>query len=180
MGTKGKLSGFDFVKMVEEARTYPDMLEGGPRKVIEILPPIKDPKVEENPHVERKIPDDKITVETHYLSHSKVFVLWRPWEACTRCTTAFQSDILSLPTDGDYICPHTSNDEYRKTVDSFLKGDALITLRESFTLQDGTRCMHMEWLTIDPVQLKKQKQLEREREENQVYPPNLEKAFRKN
>lgn len=169
MNAKGQFSGFDFMQLVNESRTLPEIQNGAPHRIVELPPTENGENLKKNPHVEDEIPDDKITVETHYLSHSRIFVLWRPWETCARC--------LSNAEQTDYCCPHNDNADYRQVVDSCLRGDALIILREAFTLKDGIRCMHLEWLTIDPKFLAEQKRLEEQRRENQVYPPDIERAF---
>ena len=80
---------------------------------------------------------------------SRVYVLWRPWSACSRCLRDLEHGVVALPDDGDYICPHVQNREYEELLDYCLKGDYLIQTQEYITLQDGTRCVHMVWLQLD-------------------------------
>lgn len=179
--SKGSISGFDFMKMVQDSRVIPEVPSGGrPQKIIELLPAIKDGGnlKRDNPFVEDDIPDDKISVPMHYISFSKIFVLWRSWDGCTQCVTDIQAKKVALPDEGSYCCPHTDSVLYKRTVDECLRGDGVITLREAYTLKDGMRCMHMEWLQADPDYLREMERQENLRKENQVYPPDLDKAFR--
>jgi len=182
MNSKGSISGFDFGKMVQDARVIPatSSADGRPQKTIELLPAVVSGEKlkRDNPFVEDDIPEDKIAVPMHYISFSKVFVLWRSWEGCAQCVLDVQAKKVVTPTDGAYCCPHTDSVVYKQTVDECLRGDGVITLREAYTLKDGMRCMHMEWLQADPNYLKEMERLEKLREANQVYPPDLDKAFR--
>lgn len=81
--------------------------------------------------------------------HSKVFVLWRPWTTCTRCLKGVEHGLYELPEEGDHECPHTSVEKFEDILNKGLRGDVLFQTQEYFTLQDGTRCCHMVWLTTD-------------------------------
>ena len=196
MENRGNLSGFDFLQIVEDSRKLPETSSGSPQGVVE-LPPAGDvEKEEKNPFVEHDIPDDRVSVPTHYLSFSKVFVLWKNWEECPKCMEEISKERAireahraeakanGEPFEDDdeedeRTCPHNHRKEYKETIDSCLDGRGVIVLREAFNLKNGTRCMHLEWVEADPEFIKKQKELERVKKENQVYPPDVEGAFRK-
>jgi hypothetical protein len=81
--------------------------------------------------------------------HSKVFVLWRPWTHCARCVRAIEHDEVTLPDEGDHSCPHVQTEDFEDVLNKCLSGDYLIQTQEYFTLQEGTRCVHMVWLALN-------------------------------
>ena len=196
MENRGNLSGFDFLQIVEDSRKLPETPSGSPQGAVE-LPAAKDPeKKETNPFIEKDVPEDKVSVPTHYLSFSKVFVLWKNWEDCGKCAQQIAAEIkereirkadaekrgevfVEEDDDTERVCPHNHRAEYKEVLDRCLRGRGVIVLREAFNLKNGTRCMHLEWVEADPEFLKMKKKLEEERKANQVYPPDVEGAFRK-
>lgn len=81
--------------------------------------------------------------------HSRVFVLWRPWPTCHRCIRGLEHGTYELPDTGDHECPHTMNGEFETVLNQGLRGEILFQTQEYFTLQDGTRCCHLVWLTTN-------------------------------
>jgi len=193
---RGNLSGFDFLQMMEDSRRLPETPTGGPSKAVELPAASEQPSDGVNPFLEHEVPTDKVSVPTHFLSFSRVFVLWKNWEDCAKCieevTTernTFEARKAEAERKGEKFeeeldnrereCPHNHRKEYKETIDRCLRGDGVIVLREAFNLKNGTRCMHLEWLEADPEFVKQQKKIEEERRANQVYPPDVEAAFNK-
>jgi hypothetical protein len=115
----------------------------------------------------------KAGIELSYVSFSKVFVLWRPWEVCSRCSEALQDENnkIKLPDTGDYVCPHVQEKEFKVIKDKCLAGDHLLDRQEYFNLRDGTRCVHISWLEVDPVKMKQLEKLKKVREKmDNIYP----------
>jgi hypothetical protein len=81
--------------------------------------------------------------------HTKVFLLWRPWTACSRCIRDIEHGSILLPDDSDHTCPHVQSEKFEEILNKCLSGDFLIQTQEYFTLQDGTRCVHMVWLELN-------------------------------
>ena len=92
---KGSLSGFDFYQIVEDSRRLPAVDEGRPSGAVE-LPPSQGQKEETNPYIEPDVPQDKVAVPTHYLSFSRVFVLWKNWEDCPKCTVDIADELAAF------------------------------------------------------------------------------------
>jgi len=170
---KGDQSGFNYSELAQKARTLPDTKEGAPSNVVELAPVFKPPKNADSPYIETDVPDDKPALQMHYLSFTKVFVLWRPWEKCKRCITAIDQGTVTLPEQSDYSCPHTQKVAYKEIIDRGLKGNAVLTAKEPFNLPNGTRCVHVEWMEPDPEQKKKIEKEMEERKKNRVYPPDV-------
>jgi len=81
--------------------------------------------------------------------HSKVFMLWKPWTKCYRCMKAVEHGEIVPPEIGDYACPHTMNKEFEDLLNQGLQGNVLFQTQEYFNLQNGERCCHMVWLSLN-------------------------------
>lgn len=117
----------------------------------------------------------KLAMDINCVSFSKVFVLWRPWESCTRCKLDIADDKVVLPETGDYTCPHVQEQEYKAIKDMCLSGEAVLQKEEFFNVRSSdARCVHILWWRLDDASLEKMKQRKRR---DAVYPPNPEAAF---
>jgi len=117
-------------------------------------------------------------LELKYTAHSAVYVLWKPWWKCGRCKRDIEKDETLLPDVGDYNCPHNNTADYKEIVDRCLSGDFIRQQEEFTNLVDGTRTVHIVWLETDPEQMKKLAEAEAAKKAAQVYPPNIEEAFK--
>ena len=173
---KGDTSGFNYAEVASKVRTVTVVESPPPSNVVE-LAQVFGPKLEPkgNPYMEAgPVPDDKVAPEMYYLAFSKVYVIWRPWESCRRCMASIDHGTTVLPEDGDYACPHTDQSKYKDVIDRGLRGDAVLTSKDTFNLADGSRCVHVEWLEPDPVRKRELEKLAKEKAENRVYPPDVE------
>jgi hypothetical protein len=169
---------FDFKQLIIDAQTPPDPVGTGQGTAVE-LPPLFNDKTKGPNLISSEVKEDKVSVEVAMQQHTKVFTLWRPWESCKRCQVALDIDETLLPDDGDYTCPHVQTEEYKKTVDLCLRGDAVLTAKEMFNLPNGSRCVHVEWLVADEASVRKLKKQMEAKKANSVYPPDVEGAFKK-
>lgn len=179
MSFKGDSSGFNYAEIASKARTVPEVTEDGPSNIVELAavfkPPVEWPDSKgQHPYIQTDIPEEKVAPEILFTASSKVFILWRPWERCRRCQQAIDSGHTVLPEIGDYTCPHVENAEYKAVIDKGLRGDAVLTLKEAFNMQDGSRCVHVEWMEPDPVRKKEIEKMMEERKKNRVWPPDVE------
>ncbi len=172
---KGDSSGFNYAEVASKVRTVTVMESPPPSNVVELAQVFKPVPSPVNPYAkEGPVPDDKVSPELYYLSFSKVFVIWRFWESCQRCAQSIAQGATQLPLDGDYTCPHTDKTGYKEVVDRGLRGDAVLTLKDTFNLADGTRCVHVEWLEADPVRKRDLEKMAAEKAKNRVWPPDVE------
>jgi hypothetical protein len=108
---------------------------------------------------------------------TKVFVLWRPWEECSRCTADVSNNIVVVPTTGEYTCPHNQEDEYKNVKDIALRGRYILQREEFFKLKDGTLCAHLVWVSRNKkfiAEATARAAKAKEMLKNQVYPPQVE------
>lgn len=171
---------FDFKQLITEARTPAEIPEVG-QGTAEELPKLFEEPSKTPPIMSTSVAEDKVSIEVAMEQHTRVFTLWRPWEECSRCTLDMGGDNpkVVLPDEGEYECPHVQLEVYKNTVDSCLRGDAVLTAKEMFNLQNGTRCAHIEWMVADPIAMAKLKKDMEEKKKNQVYPPDVAGAFKK-
>lgn len=119
----------------------------------------------------------KLAMDLNCVSFSKVFVLWRPWTSCIRCKLAMAKEGFEFPETGDYRCPHTEEEEYKKTKDMCLRGEAVLQKEEFFNVRsDDSRCVHILWWRLDENSVKKMK---KRASADRVWPPNPEAVFAK-
>lgn len=79
----------------------------------------------------------EITQMTWALDHC-VFVVFRPWETCSRCLGKLKAKTLELPDVGDHVCPHTQIEDYRKLLAERSDGVCRFYETETTTLKNGT------------------------------------------
>lgn len=169
---------FDFKQLVVSAQATPEAPATGQGTAVE-LPPLFDDIPKAPPLVSAEVKEDKVSIDVAMQQHTKVFTLWRPWTECRRCHHAMDANKVELPEDEDYTCPHVQVEEYKKIVNMCLRGDAVLTTKEMFNLQDGSRCVHVEWLIADEDSLRRMKRQMESKKANAVYPPDVEGAFKK-
>jgi hypothetical protein len=173
----GNNSQFDFVGITKQARLASfeesDVPTSG--RAVQLPSLFDTEEVEEkSPYIKEGKPElTKLGVETYMVFNSKVFVLYKPWETCSRCQEAAKAGQLDLDS-GDYTCPHTGNIEYQDIINMTLKGDSVLTTREFFTDMVGVRRVHVEWLTPDEKRKAELLREEKAKKDNQVYPPKLD------
>lgn len=128
--------------------------------------------------VQPKTASDQIAdqIRVHY--SSRVFVLWKPYETCSRCTTDINKGDVVIPEEGEYTCPHNENTEYEKVVNLCLSGKALLQKQEFFNRRESdARCVHIMWMVADPAHIAELERKQKEKEKDVVYPPNPKKVF---
>jgi rubredoxin len=119
----------------------------------------------------------KMSMDLNCVSFSKVLVLWRPWENCPRCKIAMGEGKIEFPEEGDYVCPHTQEKEYKRIKDLCLCGEAVLQKEEFFNVRStDARCVHILWWCLDEASLKR---MNAKKTGDVVYPPNPEAVFAK-
>lgn len=159
-----------FGDVIEQSRTVPEKTESSNLDMPSMFPK------SENPYV--KGPQAGGGVELNYRSYTKVFVLWRPYVTCERCRHDIQTGTVVIPSVGEYTCPHTHIVEYKEVVDKILSGKGLIDTREFFNLPEGARCVHVGWFEPDAKVAAQIKKAQEHKAKNQVYPPDIGRAFK--
>lgn len=145
----------EFVKQIAGARVTPLGADA------EYTLPTAFPMSESSPGPLGKLKPEDLAIPIECDFFSKVFVVWRPWMACTRCSVASNTGEVQLPPDGEYVCPHTQEKEYIETLDTITKGKGILRYEERFNIVDGTRCIHVGWFKYTPDYLDKiKKQLQ--------------------
>ena len=115
-------------------------------------------------------------VQLAYRSFSKVFILWRPWQTCTRCQDEIsdaENTDAALPSSGDYTCPHVQVADFKAIRDRILAGEAVREREDFFSLADESRCVHILWLEPDPTSLRKLNKMERVRKQMSNIHPHI-------
>lgn len=168
--------------MPEESRSLIDVLTGArggdssPELMVFDLPGLfeatKGPGTARPPRT-----TGKLAMDLNCVSFSKVFVLWRPWTSCVRCKLEMAKPGFEFPAVGEYRCPHTEEDEYKRVKDMCLRGEAVLQKEDFFNVRaDDSRCVHILWWRLDEASMEKMKKRGGDRP---VYPPNPEAAFAK-
>jgi hypothetical protein len=173
-------TGFNYLAAAQSALEPPAPSQGGPGgDTLELLSAFK-PMEETEKLINKNRSPEKPGVETAYVTFSKVFCLWRDYAACPRCQNAIASGHAMLPADeGDYDCPHNQSAEYKELLDSAMRGDITIVLQDRFpTMIPPARYCHVEWLAVDPDELRRMKRREENKKNNAIYPPDVAAAFR--
>ena len=80
-----------------------------------------------------------------YHVQRKVFVIFRPYWECPRCSDALTNNLVKLPDVGDYDCPHVNVAAYKEIVDLALAGKIIIGPEVEQTLKDGTMLVSLKW-----------------------------------
>ena len=138
-----------FVENINKARVFPLGADA------EYTLPTKFPTTEtpSGPIGSLKADDLSIPIECDFFS--KVFILWRPWQSCSRCVVAINTKETSLPEEGEYVCPHNQEKDYIAVMDIITKGKGILRYEERFNLVDGTRCAHVGWFKYTQAYLDK-------------------------
>jgi hypothetical protein len=125
-----------------------------------------------------KTESSQIADQIKVMYFSKVFVLWRPYEACPRCSNELNAGETQIPVEGDYTCPHNDNAAYETVVNLCLSGKALMQKQEFFNRRENdARCVHIMWMIADPRHIAEIENKKKAKEKDQVYPPNPKKVF---
>ena len=128
--------------------------------------------------VQPKTEPNQVADQIRVIYFSKVFVLWRPYEMCSRCSNDINTGEVQIPIEGDYTCPHNDNPEYEKVVNLCLSGKGLLQKQEFFNRRENdARCVHIMWMIADPAHVAELEKKQKEKDKNVVYPPNPQKVF---
>jgi len=128
--------------------------------------------------VQPKTDANQVADQIRVVYFSRVFVLWRPYEMCPRCSNELNAGEVQIPLEGDYNCPHNDNAEYEKVVNLCLSGKGLLQKQEFFNRRENdARCVHIMWMIADPAHVEELEKKRKEKEKSVVYPPNPQKVF---
>lgn len=179
----GQHSKFDFLNAIASAKTVPESPAVSNGQAVG-LPAIFETEGEaeerDSEYVKKEANPIKLGVETYLEANSKVFVIYRPWEKCSRCKEAISDGEISLPTDvGDHTCLHTQLDEYQAILNAGLKGDIVLTTKEAISTPDGVQRVHLEWLAPNEDRKRAIERKLRIKKTKAVYPPDVDAAFKK-
>jgi len=163
-----------FATLVQSARDKPPRMSQETEIPSLFSPPSDDSS--KDSFVAKELTNNKPGRQIRLVSFTRTFVLWRPWEKCSRCLEMLKQGEIELPSIGDMTCPHVQLAEYKEIKDAVLRGDGIKEFEEYFQLHDGTRCVQFSWLEADPEFLEKMKK-EAQKNKDSVYPPNPEKVF---
>jgi hypothetical protein len=75
-----------------------------------------------------------------------VFVISRPWKNCQRCQDDMANNVLSLPTTGDHVCPHTRIAEYKALINRILAGECILKSETEIINKDDSLSISVYWL----------------------------------
>jgi hypothetical protein len=146
-----------------DTSNFIDVVESGTPKVEDYESVFRD-RTAGPPGVRRVTSDDPanpygIDISViDYTFHHRVFLIWRPWNKCSRCKDALDRGSLQLPETGDHVCPHTHLEEYRRVTQAMLDGGQLRQSIQESTLVDGSIQISLAWL-VPKVDRKKVKEL---------------------
>lgn len=85
------------------------------------------------------------TIAYDFTVFRDVFMIYRPWEGCRRCAEAIGNQLVTIPTDGDYSCPHTDKLRYQGIVNRCLAGELLMGSENEVVQKDGSIVVSMKW-----------------------------------
>ena len=146
--------GDNYVDLVQDARKAPE-------DMYEFDVPNLFGKTKES-HVKPSEATSGAGTTLSYTCHTKVFVLWRPWTDCPRCQSDIADDLAAkrdqFTESGEYECPHVQKEFYTTVINKCMAIGYIISHKEYFSLSDGSRCIHLEWLVpqtkqkrVDPI-----------------------------
>ena len=145
--------GNDFATVLAKAQERPGAETAG-RDLPDAFPfaPPADHKIVDTTDADPKaIPG---TVKYSYKIHRRVFMIWRPWESCTRCKDDIANQRVSIPDVGDYECAHNNKTEYENTQNDILAGRLLYGSEQEVVQRDGSIVISLRW--YEPVLSKRQ------------------------
>jgi len=80
--------------------------------------------------------------------HHDTFSLFRPWRGCSRCKKELGPDLVGLPENSDYVCPHTRKAEYVELIASIRNNPNMIRLsHREFSTDRGETFAQVTWAT---------------------------------
>ena len=144
MPTQKAEAGFDFATSITKAMTPPETATQG-KDLPDGFPfPNSDVgRVVDTSREPQGIPG---TIAYDFTIQRKVFVIYRPWETCDRCTNAIANGIVTLPADeGDYECPHTMFKAYKVIIDKVLAGEFISGGEQEVVQKDGSIVISLRW-----------------------------------
>lgn len=171
---KDSSSDTSFAELINSARQQPPRMSEETEIPSLFSPPEEKPP--EDSYVVKELEKDKPGRQVRLVSFTRTFVLWRPWQKCSRCNDMLKNGEMELPSIGDITCPHVQADEYKEIKDAILRGDGIKEFEEHFQLHDGTRCVQFSWLEADPEFLQELKERTKKKKDA-VYPPDPEGVF---
>lgn len=127
----------DFASLLGKASTPPDTQSGAGRDLPDGFPlPVQ-------PH-HRVVDADKDPngieglIKYDFTGFRAVYLIYRPWEHCTRCKDDIGNSVVTLPTDSDYTCPHTDLVKYQQVLNRGLSGEYLLGPENEVIQKDGS------------------------------------------
>jgi len=146
-------TGFDFAAMLGAAMKTPDLLAEVGKDLPDGFPlPTNDfhkvVTTEEEGIVGLLAYDFKV--------HREVYTTFRPWEECSRCGEAFAAGRETVPSVGDYTCPHVTKDAYEAVVNDILSGKLMAGSEQEIVQKDGVVRISLKW--YEKLQARKKKQ----------------------
>jgi len=81
-----------------------------------------------------------------YTPFQKVFVIFRQWGTCNRCSNAIASQKVVLPDDeGDITCPHTQLRELEEVRRQGMQGQLILGTEQETVMRDGSIVVSLKW-----------------------------------
>ena len=146
-----KDSGSNFAQALSRASTGPEIM-GSPGEIPDGFPFVaeKTHRVVDSTNLPNKVEG---AVEYDYEIHRDVFLIFRPWENCSRCLAMLQQ--VTLPDDGDHICPHTRAAAHKKIYDKVLDGEFMLVSEREVDMRDGSIVVSTAWASRRPMSKQK-------------------------
>jgi len=139
-------SGSDFASIIAKAQTPPDPRDGGVGRDLPDgfpLPIAATHRIVDTANEPEAIPG---AVAYDFFVKRKVFLVFRPWESCSRCQNDVASGKVDLPDDGDHNCPHTQIKEYEEVVNKCLAAEYILAGENEVNQKDGSIVVSLRWL----------------------------------
>lgn len=80
-----------------------------------------------------------------YKIQRRVFVIYKPWEHCARCTNDIAQNTVTIPDEGDYECPHINVKVYKEIVDKILAAELIFGSEQEVVQKDGSIVISLRW-----------------------------------
>jgi hypothetical protein len=74
-----------------------------------------------------------------------VFLIFRPYDGCNRCSHDIAQNVVQIPQTGDYTCPHTRLSEYEAVLNRTLAGEYLFGSENEVVQKDGSILISLKW-----------------------------------
>jgi hypothetical protein len=134
----------DFASILSRAQQVPEVADGNGKDLPDGFP------FEATAH--HKVVDttkDEAGIEGvvayDFTCFRQVFLIYRPWDSCKRCAQDMGNNIVQLPAEGDYTCPHTDLVKYQGIVNKALAGEFLMGPENEVVQKDGSIVISMKW-----------------------------------